>query len=73
MNERRASTPSYNSERLVVFTAQTLSHSLTLPAGWFVTATRFVDPHTGQMKGLIIGEVVEVAAAVGLRLTDVAA
>ena len=73
VNERRTPTPSYNSEAFVVFTAQSLSHSLVLPVGWYATATRFVNPHTGQMKGLIVGEVVEVSAAVGLRLTDVAA
>ena len=44
----------YRSKGFMAFTGTTLSAPITVPAGWYVPAYRFVNTLTGQDTGLVI-------------------
>jgi hypothetical protein len=60
-NARRAPAKFYRSAAFVSFVGRAPSYALTLPAGWYATAYRFVSAQTGQMTQMATLGTVEVA------------
>ena len=73
VNPRRKPTPTYIHAAFVGFTSLQPTRTVSVSAGWFVSAYCFVDAGTGQKTEAVLLNAVEVTAAVALELREQAA